>query len=296
MVHAFTFGNAHTFPSKWQCHAHARQVHHISASPPTELPPWINIPITFGPEDVVGISLPHHNALLISAVIVGCVVRCVFVDGGSFADILFASTFDKLGISRALLSDTGIPLLGFGSSPVPALGKIKLMVDFEAMSCVRSESMVFDVVDIPYQYNVILGWVAPNHFGAIPHHAYLCTKLPGPSGVITVHGNQDLSRKIDEDIQVAICYVHAVAPEAPKVRPGAPAPPTSGKWVSKPMPDGETKVVPLLDKDPSKVVLLGVDLSPLVAEALLATLQANYNIFVWGHEDLPGVLREIIEH
>ena len=64
-----------------------------------------------------------------------------------------------------------------------------------------------------------------------------------PRGVITVRGNQDLSRKIDDDIQAAIRYVHTVHAEAKdaKTAPGAADPPTSGWWVPKPKPDGETR-------------------------------------------------------
>ena len=148
--------------------------------------------VSFGPEDAVGVSLPHHDALVISAVIGDCEMRRVFVDGGSSVDIFIASALVEMGIPRSHLTPAGIPLLGFGGEPVPALGKIELPVEFEDGGLKRKEDIVFDVVDIPYQYNVILGRVTLNKFGAIPHHAYLCVKIPAPSGVIIVQGNQDL--------------------------------------------------------------------------------------------------------
>ena len=74
---------------------------------------------------------------------------------------------------------------------------------------------------MPYQYNVILGRVALNKFGAIPHHAYLCLKIPAAAGVITIYGDQGLSRRIEETTTSAIRYVHDVAPtgSAPRLDP-----------------------------------------------------------------------------
>ena len=72
--------------------------------------------------------------------------------------------------------------------------------------------------------------------------------------------------------------------------------PNTGWWVPKPKPDGETKAALLLASEPHKTILIGADLALEVEEALLATLQANRDIFAWEHEDLPGVPRSIIEH
>ena len=99
--------------------------------PPTELPPWTNTTITFGPEDAADIMLPHHDALLISAFILNMEVRRVFIDGGSSADILFASTLEEMGIPRSCLQPPGVPLLGFGGKSVIAIGRLELPVQFK---------------------------------------------------------------------------------------------------------------------------------------------------------------------
>ena len=41
-----------------------------------------------------------------------------------------------------------------------------------------------------YPYNAIMGRGSINKFEAIVHGLYLCMKIPGPQGVITVYGNQ----------------------------------------------------------------------------------------------------------
>lgn len=87
--------------------------------------------------------------------------------------------------------------------------------------------------------------------------------------------------------------MHSVTSEVAEAEPGFLAP-SSSKWIPKPMPDGETRVEPLVEADPTKTVQLDSDLDPTTATAILATLWENRDIFAWGPEDLPGVPREII--
>ena len=55
------------------------------------------------------------------------------------------------------------------------------------------------MVDWPSQYHAILGCVAFAQFLAVPHYAYLLLKMPGPRGVITVHGRFTRSDHCDRD-------------------------------------------------------------------------------------------------
>lgn len=52
----------------------------------------------------------------------------------------------------------------------------------------RTEDITFDVVDTPYQYNPIFERRLLNTFYAVPHHSFLCMKMPGPRGIIKVLG------------------------------------------------------------------------------------------------------------
>lgn len=61
----------------------------------------------------------------------------------------------------------------------------------------RTEDIIFDIVDVPYQYNAILGRRLLNAFYAIPHHSFLCMKLPGSKGSIKVLGDQKQARLIE---------------------------------------------------------------------------------------------------
>jgi hypothetical protein len=54
---------------------------------------------------------------------------------------------------------------------------------------------VFDIVDMEYPYNAIIGRRTLNAFKAILHPAYLCMKIPSEQGPIAIHGSQEAARK-----------------------------------------------------------------------------------------------------
>jgi hypothetical protein len=56
---------------------------------------------------------------------------------------------------------------------------------------------VFDIVDMEYPYNAIIGRGTLNAFEAILHPAYLCMKNPSEQGLIAIHGNQEAARKAE---------------------------------------------------------------------------------------------------
>ena len=62
----------------------------------------------------------------------------------------------------------------------------------------RSEELIFDIVPFRSGYHALLGRTAFARFNAVPHYAYLKLKMPGPCGVITVHGNTERSLRTEE--------------------------------------------------------------------------------------------------
>ena len=118
-----------------------------------------------------------------------------------------------------------------------AVGQITLSVTFGQGDNARTEDVIFDVVDLHYPYNAILGRASLNRFEAIPHHNYLCMKMPGPKGVITIWGDQGLAREIEFGRTPGQKKVYTLdAKDDSKA--------TLNKWSAKAKPEGDTKKVP----------------------------------------------------
>ncbi|KAJ1255147.1 hypothetical protein BS78_K283600 [Paspalum vaginatum] len=95
--------------------------------------------------------------MVINCNIGGNVIRDVLVDNGSSADILMAKAFRQMNLGDLVLEPATNPLCGFGGRKVKALCEISLQVSFGEISNPRTEFITFDVVDVNYPYNAILG-------------------------------------------------------------------------------------------------------------------------------------------
>ena len=82
------------------------------------------------------------------------------------------------------------PFTGVTSGATIPIGQVCLPVTFGTHENYRTELIDFDVAHIDLPYNAILGYPALVKFMAATHHAYNCIKLPGCSGTITVHGDE----------------------------------------------------------------------------------------------------------
>jgi hypothetical protein len=137
----------------------------------------------------------------------------VLVDNGSQADIIFLHAFDRMGISHNLLKPADNPLYGFGGKGTFPVGKIELPLSFGTMPSARSEQVTFDIVDMVYPYNAIMGRGSINKFEVAIHGLYLCMKIPGPQGVITVYGDQQTARNIKRDFVLGQRNVYCLTTE-----------------------------------------------------------------------------------
>jgi hypothetical protein len=68
------------------------------------------------------------------------------------------------------------PLCGFRERQIIAIGKICMPVSFSYINNARTEDIMFDIVEMDYPYNTILGRGALNTFKAIVHLGYLYMK------------------------------------------------------------------------------------------------------------------------
>ena len=68
--------------------------------------PRLKTTITFPDSDLEGFQHTHDDPLVIRVVVENKTIHRVLVDNGSLADIIFASTFDKMGIRRENLEQS----------------------------------------------------------------------------------------------------------------------------------------------------------------------------------------------
>jgi hypothetical protein len=174
-----------------------RRVQHVGVQGPFVKSKWSHIPITFSQEDLQLKDYPHNDAMVISCVIKGFLVHNVLVDTGSASDIIFAKAFRQMQEPEDKIHDTTHPLCGFGERQIVALGKITMPVTFRFVHNTRTEHVVFDIVDMEYPYNAIIGRGTLNAFEAILHPTYLCIKILSEQGPIAIHGSQKAAKKVE---------------------------------------------------------------------------------------------------
>jgi hypothetical protein len=259
---------------------------------------WPHIPITFSTEDINLASFPHTDAMVVTVHINRWDVTRILADNGSQAEVLFLSTFEKMGYDRRRLKESTKPLYGFGGKRIEPVGVITLPISFGGLENPRTEYITFDVVDMHYPYNAIFGRGLLNTFEAVLHSAYLCLKVSAAFGVISVFGNQKDARNIEQGFALGHKNIYFVREESEQYQQSACAtdPRPSAKYRPTIEANGETKKIPLDPRVPDKAVLLGMEMSPEEEAELLAFLDKNSDVFAWSTSDLIGVSRDIIEH
>jgi hypothetical protein len=199
-----------------------------------------------------------------------------------------------MGISHSLLKPSDNPLYGFGGKDTFPVGKIKLPLSFGVAPNARSEQVTFDIVDMVYPYNAIMGRGSINKFEAAIHGLYLCMKIPGPQGVITVYGNQQTARNIERDFVPGQRNIHYLTTQ--REVPEAARPAANEHETTQLQSNDGTKTVPLDPATPKQTVIISEDLTSQDEEKLISCLSRNKDVFAWSALDLVGVSRTVIEH
>jgi hypothetical protein len=183
----------------------------------------------------------------------------VLVDNGSQANIIFLHAFDRMGISHSLLKPLDNPLYDFGGKGTFPIGKIELPLSFGVALNARSEKVTFDIIDMVYPYNTIMGRGSINKFEAAIHELYLCMKILGPQGVITVYGNQQTTCNIESDFIPGQRNVHCLTAQREGFE-GTRQIADEKVKVQLQSNDG-TKAVPLDPATPKQTVVISEDLT-----------------------------------
>ncbi|KAG7557017.1 Ribonuclease H domain [Arabidopsis suecica] len=147
--------------------------------------------ISFDNSDTQGLMGPHDDALVITLDVANFEVTRCLIDTGSSVDLIFVSTLQRMGISKADIIGPPAPLVAFTSDTSMSLGNIKLPV----LAAGVPKIVEFIVFDRPAAYNIILGTPWIYQMKAIPSTYHQCMKFPTPAGVGTIRGDQETEVK-----------------------------------------------------------------------------------------------------
>jgi hypothetical protein len=111
--------------------------------------------------------------------------------------IIFAKDFRQMQEQDDKIHDAIHPLWGFGGKHTVALDKITMPITFGYVHNTKTKQVVFDIIDMDYPYNAIIGQGTLNAFEAILHPTYLCMKIPSDQDPIVVHGSQEAARRAE---------------------------------------------------------------------------------------------------
>jgi hypothetical protein len=274
VIHMITGGSSIDFDTKRQKRDHYRSINHVAVTGPVVQTKWSHVPLTFDARDVDLRSAPHIDAMVINCSVAGWDLHKVLVDNGSQADIIFLHAFDRMGISHILLKPSDNPLYGFGGKGTFPVGKIELPLSFGVAPNARSEQVTFDIVDMVYPYNAIMGWGSINKFEAAIHGLYLCMKIPGPQGAIIVYGNQQAAHNIEIDFVPGQRNVHYLT--AQREVPESASPTAKEHEKAQLQSNDGTKTVPLDQATLSHPVLKGKPNANYVRARIRTHVHSDY--------------------
>ena len=140
--------------------------------------PRLDTTITFLDANLEGCQHPHDDPLVIRVVVANKTVHRVLIDYGSSVDIIFASTFEKMGIGREKLEPMNAHLRGFSGERILPLGLIQPVLtlgDPHARPQRRQNSSSWRPSLV---YNMLLGRPSINAIRVVPSANHMVAQFP----------------------------------------------------------------------------------------------------------------------
>jgi hypothetical protein len=162
---------------------------------------WLETAISFDatdcPKSMAGAGqLP----LLVSLTITNIKLYHVLIDDGATLNLISLTAFKKLQIPMSKFQPSR-PISRVGLMVVMSCGCISLPITFRTSENFRTESVLFDVAEVNFPFNAILGRPALYQFMSVAHYGYLVLKMSSPNGVSKVRGDRDAGVSTLEKLQ-----------------------------------------------------------------------------------------------
>ncbi|RDX84456.1 hypothetical protein CR513_34490, partial [Mucuna pruriens] len=135
--------------------------------------------------------------MVISVVTEDFRVERVLIDQGSSANILYGSTYRRMGLSE--LKESPRCLYGFLGERVPIRGTMELGTIFGEGANAKMIPVLYTVIEAEASYNIIMGRPALNQLKAIVSTYHLCMKYPTSEGVGIVWADSNMAKRCYED-------------------------------------------------------------------------------------------------
>ena len=126
--------------------------------------------ILFDEKETQHLERSHDDALVVTLDVANFEVSRILIDTGSSVDLIFLSTLERMGISRADVVGPPSPLVAFTSESVMSLGTIKPPVLAGKISKIAD----FVVFDKPAAYNIFFGTPWIYQMKAVPSTYHQC--------------------------------------------------------------------------------------------------------------------------
>ncbi|XP_075504440.1 uncharacterized protein LOC142541868 [Primulina tabacum] len=134
--------------------------------------------ISFGPEDLKGVNLPHNDALVIQARVANYDIMRVFVDSGNSVNIIFREAFAQIDLQGYQLESVETTIFGFAGHAIYPEGEIVLPLTLGTGELKKTVMAIFTVVDAPSSYNIILGRPTMNELRSVASTYHQKIKFP----------------------------------------------------------------------------------------------------------------------
>ncbi|RDX64164.1 hypothetical protein CR513_57311, partial [Mucuna pruriens] len=145
-------------------------------------------------------DLPKHDEpMVISVVVAEYKVERVLIDQGSSANILYWTTYIKMGLKPIDVEPYVGKLYGFASEQVEIKGAVELETTFGEGNHARIIPVLYTIVDIESSYNIIIGRPALNKLGVVVSTYHLCMKYPVGKEIGRMWADHQVARCSYED-------------------------------------------------------------------------------------------------